>query len=92
MSMKPIDIQNAVLLALARTTGTRRSIGHALRAGGVSCGYGDIDRALLTLERDGLAFVWGEDQPTGDVSQPIYALTAAGRIEAKQLPGGAHHG
>lgn len=87
MSMKPIDIQNAVLLALLRSSGTRRRIGQALRAGGVPVGYSDIARALLMLERDGLAFVWGEDHQPGDVSLPIYALTAAGRLEAKQLPG-----
>lgn len=85
--MKPIDIQNAALLAQLQTTGARRSIAPALRAGGVSLGYSDIDRALLTLERDGLVFLWGMDHPSGDVSLPIYALTAVGRVEAKQLPG-----
>ena len=87
MSMKPIDIQNAVLQMLLRGTGTRRSIGRLLRGVSMNIGYGDIDRALLMLERDGLAFVWGEDHQPGDVSLPIYALTAAGRIHAKQLPG-----
>lgn len=92
MSIKPIDVQNAVLLALLRTSGTPQRIMQDLRYAGYAVAGAQVSRALETLRRDGLAQILTEEHPAGGVSQPVYSLTAAGIVEARTLPGGAEHG
>ncbi|WP_129138810.1 hypothetical protein [Modicisalibacter coralii] len=89
MSMKPIDIQNATLLALLRTSGTPSRITLDLRHAGYAVAGYEVTRALETLRRDGLAQILTEEHPAGGVSQPVYSLTAAGIVEARTLPGGS---
>jgi len=90
--MKPIDVENVVLLALLRTSGTPSHITLDLRyAGHEVAGY-EVTRALGTLRRGGLVQVLAEEQPARGISQPIYSLTAAGIAETRTLPGGAQHG
>ncbi|MDW5376817.1 hypothetical protein R6258_07770 [Halomonas sp. HP20-15] len=91
--MKPIDVQNACLLALQlRTSATSSRLARDLRDAGQSISGSEAAGALGALCRDGLARITFKKHPTVGISQPVYSLTAAGRIEAKQLPGDAHHG
>lgn len=86
--MKPIDVQNAVILVLQRAPGRPDQVVTNLRAASVMVTHAEVGRALERLRVDGLAEITGSDVRPGNVCLPIYSLTDAGRAEAAQLPEG----
>lgn len=84
--MKPIDVENEVLLALRRCGGKSGSDGatitrlhHVLSpaASGAGPSWREVATATLRLERAGLVAIVG-DETIGQNCHPIYALTGAG--------------
>lgn len=84
--MKPIDIENRVLLVLQRAG--RLTIAKLHRRLTPATGQGPIWRqvanAVYRLERQGLVHIVG-DELVGDVSLPLFGLSPAGVQEAQQV-------
>lgn len=84
--MKPIDIENEVLLALRRCGGKNGRDGSTVNrlhrmlspaASGVGPSWRDVTKATLSLQSAGLVEIVG-DETIGQNCHPIYALTGAG--------------
>lgn len=91
MSNKPIDIENAILVALRRAVHegypramTIPALGKRLStAKGEGPGWRQVANAVQRLERQGLIYIAAEEH-VGEVMQPAYQLTAAGEPLAAQ--------
>ena len=88
--MKPIDVENLVLLALRRCGGKSGSDGatitrlhHVLSpaASGAGPSWREVATATLRLERAGLVAIVG-DESIGQNCHPIYALTDPQGVQA----------
>jgi len=84
--MKPIDIENLILLKLSRST--PMTIAKLRRQLTPTQGQGPIWRqvanAVYRLERQGLVHIVG-DELAGDVSLPVFGLSQAGKLEAQRV-------
>ncbi|NIC05240.1 phage portal protein [Billgrantia bachuensis] len=103
--MKPIDIENAILVALRRSTlcGDPQPltipalVKRLTTAKGEGPGWRQVANAVLRLERQGLIYIAAEEE-VGEVMQPAYQLTGGGVHEASKaslddgLPAGAWMG
>lgn len=89
--MKPIDLENAILVALrrARKDGDPQPLtipALVKRLSTAKCegpGWRQVANAVQRLERQGLIHIAAEVE-TGEVMQPAYQLTAAGEPLAAQ--------
>ncbi|RTR01961.1 hypothetical protein [Halomonas nitroreducens] len=83
--MKPVDLENEVLLALRRAAGDTLTIAHLHRRLSSAAGEGPIWRQVAStctrLERLGFIYIAAEEK-VGDAWHPAYALTEAGRAAA----------
>jgi len=88
--MKPIDIENEVLLALRRCGGKNGRDGSTVNrlhrmlspaASGVGPSWRDVTRATLRLQSAGLVEIVG-DETIGKDCHPLYALTEPQGVQA----------
>ena len=87
--MKPIDVENAILVALRRAVqdGYPRAmtipalVKRLSTAKGEGPGWRQVANAVQRLERQGLIYIAAEEE-VGEVMQPAYQLTGGGVHEA----------
>ncbi|MCE8042460.1 hypothetical protein HOP60_09870 [Halomonas daqingensis] len=89
--MKPIDIENAILVALRRAQQGGDSqpltipalVKRLSTAKGEGPSWRQVANAVNRLERQGLIYIKAEEE-VGEVMQPAYQLTPAGEPLAAQ--------
>ena len=83
--MKPIDIQNAVLLKMAALSpATIPQLRRRLAPANANFTFRSVTSAVLRLQRQGLVAQVSEEI-VGIEAHPIFGLTVAGKDEARRI-------
>jgi hypothetical protein len=87
--MKPIDLENHILLALRRASHDGITVNALYRAlvpaGSRSPTWRDVANGLYRLERQGLVHIVGDELSAGTECQPLFWLSHAGLRLAHNL-------